>query len=63
MADTWPKTVTFCAHSEKVDMWAIAEQIGLQGEAIQIFKHVGGDLVITAVVNEDGTAEIKSVKG
>lgn len=52
---TWPKRAAIFVHSDKEALWALGEKLGLQGEALMLFRHAFAELAIPVMVAEDGT--------
>ena len=55
--------ITCYVHSTKESMWEKGEQIGLQGEALDLFKYALCEVEFVLDVKKDGTYEILSVDG
>jgi hypothetical protein len=53
--ETWPKRTAIVVHSDKEAMWTLGEKLGLQGEALMLFRHALAELAIPVMVAEDGT--------
>lgn len=59
----WPKRITAHVYGSKETMWQLGEDIGLRGDALDLFRHALCEVQCTISVNADGTYQILEVKG
>lgn len=62
MSATWPKTAEVYVHGSKENMWDIGTELGLDGEALNLFRYALYEVAIEISVNRDGAYKVLSIK-